>query len=119
MTNQAVAINYDNDAMTEILFADDPSLMNEDENNLQLHTMALNLACNKQNMKISTSKTEVMKISRDPGTLEIYVDVFKLKQVSEFKCLGSIYTADRRLDREIETRCQKANAVSYQLSPYA
>jgi hypothetical protein len=68
-------------------------------------------------MKISTSKTEVMKISREPGTLEIYVDDFKLKQVSEFKCLGSIFTADGRLDREIETRRQKANPVSYQLSP--
>jgi hypothetical protein len=78
MTNQAVEINYDNDAMNEILFADDQSLMNEDDNSLQLHTTALNSACNKYNMKISTSKTEVMKISREPGTLEIYVDDFKL-----------------------------------------
>jgi hypothetical protein len=58
-----------------------------------------------------------MKISREPGTLEIYVDDFKLKQVSEFKCLCRIFTADGRLDREIETRCQTVNAVSYQLSP--
>jgi len=41
----------------------------------------------------------------------------KLKQVSEFKYLGSIFTEDGRIEREIETRCQKANTVAYQLSP--
>ena len=33
------------------------------------------------------------------------------------KYLGSIFTEDGRLDREIETRIQKANSVSYQLAP--
>jgi hypothetical protein len=40
-----------------------------------------------------------------------------LKQVKEFKYLGSIFTEDGRIDREIEARTQKANAVSYQLTP--
>ena len=39
------------------------------------------------------------------------------QQTSEFKYLGSMFTENGKLDREIETRCQKANAVSYQLAP--
>ena len=58
-----------------------------------------------------------MIISRVGGPLDIQVDNIKLKQVQEFKYLGSIFTSDGKLDREIDTRCQKANAVSYQLSP--
>ena len=68
-------------------------------------------------MKLKTSKTETMKISRPPGQLNVPVNGTKLKQVPEFKYLGSIFTEDGKLDREIETRCQKANAVTYQLSP--
>uniref|UniRef100_A0A0B7BUU7 Uncharacterized protein n=1 Tax=Arion vulgaris TaxID=1028688 RepID=A0A0B7BUU7_9EUPU len=47
----------------------------------------------------------------------IQIDNTRVKQVSEFKYLGSIFTEDGKLDREIETRCQKANAVTYQLAP--
>ena len=61
--------------------------------------------------------TEVMSVSRKPETLNININGSNLKQVDEFKYLGSIFTEDGRLDREIETRCQKANAVSYQLAP--
>ena len=68
-------------------------------------------------MKISISKTETMKVSRTPGRLNINIDGTTLKQVGEFKCLGSIFTEDGRLNREIETRVQKANSVSYQLAP--
>ena len=68
-------------------------------------------------MKISISKTEVMTASRNPSDLNIDINGAKLQQVKEFKYLGSIFTEDGRLEREIETRCQKANAVSYQLAP--
>ena len=48
-------------------------------------------------------------VLRVPGT--------NLKQVKEFKYLGSIFTEDGRMNREIENRIQKANNVSYQLAP--
>ncbi len=38
-----------------------------------------------------------------------------MKQVKEFKYLGSIFTENGKLNREIETRIQKANNFSYQL----
>ena len=68
-------------------------------------------------MKISVSKTEVMTVSRTPAELNIQINGTPLKQADEFKYLGSIFTEAGTLDREIETRCQKANAVSYQLGP--
>jgi hypothetical protein len=58
-----------------------------------------------------------MKISRMQKPLNLHTDNIQAKQVSEFKYLGSIYAENARFDREIETRCQKANAVTYQLSP--
>ena len=58
-----------------------------------------------------------MKVSRTPGTLNIKINGTNLKQVKEFKYLGSISTEDGRMKKEIENRMQKANNVSYQLAP--
>ena len=68
-------------------------------------------------MKISTSKTEVMTVSKRPDKLDININRTQLKQTNEFKYLDSMFTENGKLDREIEIRCQKANAVSYQLAP--
>ena len=58
-----------------------------------------------------------MKIGRTPSLLNVNINNTNLKQVPLFKYLGSIFTEDGRIDKEIETRCQKANTVTYQLSP--
>ena len=58
-----------------------------------------------------------MSVSRRPTKLDVTINQAQLKQVREFKYLGSVFTEDGKIDREIETRCQKANAVSYQLAP--
>ena len=109
--------NPDPEALNELLFADDQAMMNNDKAQLQEHTDQLNASCEKYDMKISISKTEVMTVSRRPDKLDININGSQLKQASEFKYLGSIFTENGKLDREIETRCQKANAVSYQLAP--
>ena len=106
-----------NNEINELLFADDQSLIYKDEETLQKHINALLLACQKYNMKINVQKTEVMKISKSATPMDITIDNTKVKQAKEFKYLGSIFSEDGRLDREIETRCQKANTVTYQLSP--
>ena len=58
-----------------------------------------------------------MVINREHRDIPIKIDNQVLKQVSEFKYLGSIFTEDGRCDREIETRIQQANKVPFQLSP--
>ena len=103
--------------LNELLFADDQSIVNTDEEELQQHTTKLNEECKHMNMKISIAKTEVMKVSRNPGQLNIVIDGTQLQQTVEFKYLGSIFTQDGRMDREIESRIMKANAVTYQLAP--
>ena len=96
---------------------DDQSLVHEKEGELKEHTDSLNTQSENFGMKISISKTETMKVSRTPGRLNINIDGTTLKQVGEFKYLGSTFTEDGRLNREIETRVQKANSISYQLAP--
>jgi hypothetical protein len=54
-------------------------------------------------MKINNIKTEAMKINKMQKPLNLYTDNIQVKQVSEFKYLGSIFAENRRLDREIET----------------
>ncbi|KAI8504892.1 hypothetical protein Bbelb_170010 [Branchiostoma belcheri] len=105
------------EVLNELLFADDQSLISEKTDRLQEHTTNLNTACEDYDMRISINKTESLKISRTPGNLDIVINNRGLKQVKEFKYLGSIFTEDGKLDREIETRVQKANSVSYQLAP--
>ena len=69
-------------------------------------------------MKISISKTEVVAVSKRPDKLDININGAQLKQTNEVKYLGSMFTENGKLDREIEMRCQKANAVNYQLAPF-
>ena len=80
-------------------------------------TPQLNSTCEEYDMKISVNKTETMKVSGTPGTLNIKINDTNLKQVKEFKYLGSIFTEDGRMNREIEIGIQKANNVSCQLAP--
>ena len=111
------AANDDPTELNELLFADDQSIINENEEQLQHHTNRLDEECTRNQMKISITKTEVMKVSKNPEPLNISINDTLLKQVTEFKYLESIFAEDGRLDREIETRTQKANAVTYQLAP--
>ena len=108
------------EVLNELMFADDQAMMNNDKTQLQEHIDQLNESCETYGMKISTSKTEVMTVSKRPKQkqkLDININGTQLKQNNEFKYLGSMFTENGKLDKEIETRCQKANAVSYQLAP--
>ena len=58
------------------------------------HTSSLNPTCEEYDMKISINKTETVKISRTPDTLNIKINDTNLKQVKEFKYLGSTFTED-------------------------
>ena len=109
--------NPDPEALNELMFADDQAMMNNDKTHLQEHTDQLNESCETYGMKISTSKTEVMTVSKRPNKLDININRIHLKHTNEFTYLGSMFTENGKLDREIEIRYQKINAVSYQLAP--
>ena len=110
--------NLELEAPNELLFADDQSLAHELEECLKKHTCTLkDSTCEEYNLKITFNKTETMKVSRTPGTLNININNTNLKQVKEFKYLGSMFTEDGQMNREIESGIQKANNVRYQLAP--
>ena len=56
--------NPDLEALNELLFSDDQTIMNDNKAKLQEHTDQLNTCCETYGMKISVSKTEAMTVSR-------------------------------------------------------
>ena len=62
-------------------------------------------------MKISTAKTEVLHLSRNPDQCVLQVNGATLKQVEKFKYLGVAFTSDGRQDEELDTQIGKASAV--------
>ena len=66
-------------------------------------------------MRISTSKTEVMVLSRHHTECTLYVNGVQLRQVEEFKYLGVMFSSDGRQDKEIDRRINQASAVPREL----
>ena len=62
-------------------------------------------------MKISTAKTEVLHLSRNPDQCVLQVDEATLKLVEKFKYLGVAFTSDGRQDEELDTQIGKDSAV--------
>ena len=110
-------VNPDPEALNELLFGDDQAMGDNDKIQLQEHTDQINERCETYGMEMSTSKTEAMTVSKRPDKMDINSNGTQLKQNNEFTYLGNMFTENGKLDREIEIRCQKANAVNYQLAP--
>ena len=99
--------------ISRLLFADDLVLLSSTESGL-LRALTCNSlvdACNTAGMKISTAKTEVLHLSRNPDQCVLQVNGATLKQVKKFKYLGVAFTSDGRQDEELDTRIGKASAV--------
>jgi hypothetical protein len=61
-------------------------------------------------------KPEIIMTGRKKQSISISLDNTELKQVLEFKHLGTTFTENWRIDREIEIRCNEANQVLGQQS---
>ena len=62
-------------------------------------------------MKISTSKTEVLHLSRNPVQCSLQVGSVSLKQMEKFKHLGVAFTSEGRQDEELDVPSSKASSV--------
>jgi len=62
-------------------------------------------------MEINVEKTKVMRISRQPSPVTIFIDQKQLENVECFKYLGSILTNDGRYMCEIKSRIAMAKAA--------
>ena len=94
-----------------MLFADDLVLLSSAKSVLLRALNTFADACDTAGMKISTAKTEVLRLSRNPDQCVLQVNGATLKQVEKFKYLGVAFTNNGRHDEELDTRIGKASAV--------
>ena len=92
--------------ISRLLFADDLVLLSSTESGLQRAINSFADACNTAGMKISTAKTDVLHLSRNPNQCVLQVVGTKLKQVEKFKDFGVAFTSDGRQDEELQRRSQ-------------
>ena len=97
--------------LNRLLFADNLVLLFSTESGLQCALNSFADACNTIGMKISTVKTEVLHLSRNPDQCVLQVNGATLKQVEKFKYLGVAFTSAGRQDKALVTRIGKASVV--------
>ena len=68
-------------------------------------------ACDIAGMKISTSQTEVLQLSRSIDLHFLQVGRISLKQMEKFKYPGVAFMRGERQDEELDVRSDKVNAV--------
>ena len=97
--------------ISRLLFADDLVLLASSESDLQLALNGFAAVSNITGMKISTSKPEILHLSRNPVQCSLRVGGVSLKQVEKFKYLGVAFKSDGRQDEELDVQSSKASAV--------
>ena len=104
-------LQYGGLKISSLLFADDVVLMASSGCDLQLALDRFAAECEAAGMRISTSKSEAMVLSRKPVVCPLQVGREPLPQVKEFKYLGVLFTSDGNMEREIDRRIGAAGAV--------
>ena len=102
-------------SVRRLLFADDLVLLDSTESGLQLALDRFSVACHDAGMKISTTKTETMCLSRQPAQCSLQASGVALKQTEKFNYLGVSFSSDGRQNSELDTRIGKASAIMRQL----
>ena len=101
----------ENCKISRFLFADDLVLLSSSESGLQRALNSFADACDTAAIKISTAKTEVLHLLKNPDQRVLQANGATLKQIEKFKYLGVAFTSDGRQDEELDTRIGKAKAV--------
>ncbi len=100
--------------ITVMLFADDGIVCLCTSTLTGLDQLAVE--CEAARMRISTSKSEVMVLSRKPVDCPLWVGNEFSPQVKEFEYLGFLFTSEGTIERETGQRIGETGAVL--LSPY-
>jgi len=92
--------------INNLRYADDAVLISNSVENLQALLDKVVTASNDKGLSINIKKTECMVITkkRQTPSCNINIEQERIKQVAEFKYLGTIITEDGRCEREIKTR---------------
>ena len=101
--------------ISSLLFADDVVLMASSACDLQHSLDRFAAECEAVGMRISTSKSEAMVLSRKPMECLLQVGNESLPQVKEFKYLGVLFASEGTMEREIGRRIGAAGAVLHSI----
>ena len=104
-------VEFGGGRISSLLFADDVVLLAPSNHDLQLSLERFAAECEAAGMRISTSKSEAMVLSRKRVECPLQVGGEVLPQVEEFKYLGILFTSEGRMEREIDRRIGAAAAV--------
>ena len=97
-------IQINGDSLTNIRYADDTVLLEENEQELQEILEAVNQACKRYGMALNSKKTKAMIMGKgESGKIKIKLEVSELEQVHKYKYLG-----DGRCLEEIKCRIGQA-----------
>ena len=95
-----------------IRFADDQAMTASPEEGLQRMMEAVERTSENYGMRINLKKTKVMMFTKgQPRKVSIWLQNTEVKQVHEFRYLGSLLTEDARCDKEIKKRIATAKAA--------
>ena len=95
-----------------LMYADDICLIADNPESLRQAITAMDAAFLTFGLTVSTQKTKILLVGKDAETyasnLHVLVCGTELEVVSEFKYLGSVFSADNTVDREVNSRIAKA-----------
>ncbi|KAI3361665.1 hypothetical protein L3Q82_002028 [Scortum barcoo] len=94
-----------------LLFVDDVVLLASSRSDLQLSLEQFAAECEAPGMRISTSKSKAMVLSRKRVNCPLRVGEEFLPQVEEFKYLGVLFTSEGKMEREMDKWIGAASAV--------
>jgi len=99
--------------VTDLQYADDAAVMAHTPQALQNVLTAYDEAYRRVGLKVNAGKTEVLCRTAAPQIQEelFYLNGEALKNVQNFKYLGSVIAGDGTIDQEVTNRVQLANAA--------
>ena len=95
-------------------YADDLVLLSDEKEKLHESLRIFDQAVADAGMEMSVAKTKVMQTGNEAGKVDISLDMGPrgaVKEVNEFKYLGSLITNDGTMAKEISARITKAGGV--------
>ncbi|GFR82121.1 hypothetical protein ElyMa_002357300 [Elysia marginata] len=96
-------------------FADDMALLSHSQTDMQEKTSCVETTARPIRLKISHSKSKVMKIPKSNNS-DVVIDGKSVENVTDFKYLGSYLTADGKINRKITARIVTASTAFYKLN---
>lgn len=101
---QAKGINIDGEQLHDLRFADDCTLITDNDSELNEMLTELSTEGAKAGLKINIPKTEVLRNKYEEKNNDIMLEGITLKEVENFVYLGKAQSADNSLKEEINRR---------------